>query len=99
MAKVVTSEEIATWRPRVESIAARFGSRTAEFDDLVQEGLISVWVALANGRHPSDQVIHKQMKKWIRTLRRQTYGRTERLDDPDVQDSLDEMALRRDEDR
>jgi DNA-directed RNA polymerase specialized sigma24 family protein len=93
--QAVTSEEIAAWRPRVEEIARRFG-RSAEFDDLVQEGLISVWVALSKGVHPTDQVIRKRMRMWIRTLRRQTYGRSTRLED--AEDELDEMAVR-DEDR
>lgn len=96
MGRVVTDAEIAAWRPRVEGIAKRLGQKHAEFDDLVQEGLISVWVALANGVHPSDQMILNRMRMWIRTLRRQTYGRDSHIEDEDTQGILDDMALRDD---
>ena len=51
--------------PRVERIARRY-QRRAEFDDLVQEGWIACWVALAQGIQPSNLVIEGRMKNWTR---------------------------------
>lgn len=93
----VTHEELAAWRPRVEAIARRFGTRRAEFDDLVQEGWIRVWNSLEQGEFPTDQQIRNSMRNWARTLRRQTYGRSERL--VEKKDELDTKAVRDDEDR
>ena len=44
------------------------GWNGAELDDLVQEGLISVWWALQRDRTPSQRIIEFQMRKWVRTL-------------------------------
>lgn len=69
---------VADYRPQVEDVARRLaGSRAArdvgaEYDDLVQEGLISVWQALQRGVTPSMEVVLDRMKSWMRLLARQT---------------------------
>ena len=74
----VTNEELAVWKPRLESVARAFRGQ-AEVDDLVQEGWIFVWQSLARGVHPSDEQIRNRMRNWCRTLRRQESGRSERI--------------------
>lgn len=44
----------------------------AEYDDLYQEGLISVWQAFERGVTPSIVMIENRMKDWLRYLGRQT---------------------------
>lgn len=44
----------------------------AEFDDLYQEGLISVWQALERGVTPSADLIEFRMRDWMRYLNRQS---------------------------
>lgn len=63
---------MAGYRPLVASIAARLApmgrrlSILAEEDDLIQEGLIYVWRALAHGVTPSADIIEKGMRSYIR---------------------------------
>ena len=47
------------------------GWNMAEQDDLVQEGMIAVWVALEGGHNPSKQVVQGRMMDYIRALGRQ----------------------------
>lgn len=44
----------------------------AEYDDLYQEGLISVWQAFERGVTPSIVMIENRMRDWMRYLGRQT---------------------------
>jgi len=59
-------------------LAARYaGGRRAqqvgaEYDDLYQEGLISVWQALERGVTPSIELIEFRMRDWMRYLGRQS---------------------------
>lgn len=55
--------------PRVTRIARKY-QRRAEMDDLVQEGWITCWHALAKGVQPSDQIIEGRMQNWVRYLSR-----------------------------
>lgn len=66
------NERVAAYRPFVELLANRFTGRFgAEFDDLVQEGLVSVWQAHERGVEPSATIIQHSMRNWVRTVRRQ----------------------------
>lgn len=77
MYRAVTSEEVAAYRQLVEKLARRYvGSAGAEFDDLVQEGLISVWEALRRNNNPSAEVVQYAMRMWVRFLRRLQRGDT-----------------------
>lgn len=55
----------------VEELATAFSRRgPAEYDDLRQEGMISVWRALAKGVTPSRQQVANAMKSWSRYVHR-----------------------------
>lgn len=71
----VTSEAVAAYSGVVRRAATRYvGIANAEYDDLYQEGLISVWQALSRGLRPSLLVIDGRMKDWTRFLRRLENG-------------------------
>lgn len=62
-------DEVAGYRGLVESLAPRFvGRNQAEFDDLVQEGLINVWETLEKGVTPKAEIIELRMLNWVRLL-------------------------------
>lgn len=71
---------VAAYRGLVESLAARMANTRAardaraEYDDLVQEGLIAVWQTLERGAVPAKTQIQNVMKKWIRLMNRQRRG-------------------------
>jgi DNA-directed RNA polymerase specialized sigma24 family protein len=63
---------VSAYREAVEAVAERM-ARTAgaiqvgaEYDDLVQEGLINVWQTLERGIDPSTEHIENRMRDWIR---------------------------------
>ena len=61
--------QIAGYRDLVESLAHKFvGRNDAEYDDLVQEGFISVWLALEKGVTPAAHLIEARMLDWVRLL-------------------------------
>ena len=64
------SPEVAAYRDLVESIAKRFRSRNplAEQDDLIQEGLISVWLQLKDGADVEPDAIERHIRNYIRRL-------------------------------
>lgn len=65
----VTSERVAAFLPMILQQARRYrGWNNAELDDLVQEGLIAVWVSLEKGIEPSAQFVGFRMKNWARLL-------------------------------
>lgn len=68
----VSSEEVAAHQPHVESLAKRFNGNkaNAEYDDLVQEGLIAVWQCLREGVEPGPGIIKRRMLNWCRYLMR-----------------------------
>lgn len=71
----VTSEAVAAYSNVVKRLATRYvGIANAEYDDLYQEGLISVWQALGRGLSPSLGVIEGRMVDWTRFLRRLENG-------------------------
>jgi DNA-directed RNA polymerase specialized sigma24 family protein len=68
----VTDDQLAAYLPQVERAARQLnGVARAEYDDLVQEGLISVWQALAAEREVSFAVVTGRMLNWIRFLRQE----------------------------
>lgn len=65
------NDRIADYRGLVESLARKFvGRNEAEFDDLVQEGLIDVWQALERGVTPAAHLIEGRMDNYVRWLGR-----------------------------
>lgn len=75
----VSSEAVAEHKPRVEALARRFnGLGGAEFDDLVQEGLVKVWLLLEESDDPTyipaNLVIERAMLDWVRVCRRQGFS-------------------------
>jgi len=65
---------VSCYREAVEAVGERM-ARTpgalqvgAEYDDLVQEGLINVWQTLERGIEPSVEHIENRMRDWIRHL-------------------------------
>lgn len=67
----VHDNDIKAFEPMVRNMARRFvGIGGAEYDDLVQEGLIFVWLSIAKGVSPSADLITKRMISWTRFLRR-----------------------------
>lgn len=69
----VTDQAVDAYRGLVEALATEVhrspGAKRvgAEMDDLVQEGLISVWQSLERGHNPA-AVIKNRMKNWVRFL-------------------------------
>jgi hypothetical protein len=75
----VSSEAVAEHKPRVEALAWRLrGLGGAEFDDLVQEGLIKVWLLLEEseefGYIPGNLPIERAMLDWVRVCRRKGFS-------------------------
>lgn len=63
------NEAVANYSEAVNSLAYRYvGWNGAEHDDLVQEGLIAVWMSIHKGFDPSRQVIEGRMKNWAKFL-------------------------------
>lgn len=71
--------DLTPWLPIVEGTARRLAASPrarqvgAEYDDLVQEGLLSVVINLRKGHDPK-LAIANRMKDWIRYLGRQSAG-------------------------
>ncbi len=64
---------VSAYASTCESLARRYAGRNgAEKGDLVQEGLIAVWLTLKAGKTPSAWMIENRMKDWVRYLGRQT---------------------------
>ena len=71
-----SSEAVAAYLPLVESLAHKYVDKSglysgAEYDDLVQEGLIAVWQALEDERRPGPNTVMWAMMHWCRELSRQ----------------------------
>jgi DNA-directed RNA polymerase specialized sigma24 family protein len=63
------NSRVASYRATCEALAAPLvGRNRAEFDDLVQEGLINVWQSLQRGVTPSKGLIERRMVNWIRLM-------------------------------
>jgi DNA-directed RNA polymerase specialized sigma24 family protein len=72
------NDQVAAYSGLVESLARKHSSGPraaqvgAEYDDLYQEGLISIWQALERGVTPSAEMVENRMRDWARYLGRQT---------------------------
>lgn len=65
----VTDAQVASYEAACEALARRFvGRNEAEFDDLVQEGRILVWLSLQRGIKPSSEMIANRMEDYVRWL-------------------------------
>jgi DNA-directed RNA polymerase specialized sigma24 family protein len=66
-------ERIRAYLPLIESLARKFvGRNGAEYDDLVQEGMVMVWQTLERGITPAVALIEARMHDWARLLGTQT---------------------------
>lgn len=71
---------VAAYQATVEALAQKVaGGRRArqvgaEYDDLVQEGLIKVWQAFERGVTPSVEMIELRMWDWVKFIGRQRLG-------------------------
>lgn len=71
----VTDDQVAAYLPLIGPMARHYSRyRGGDYDDLRQEGMISVWNALRRGNHPSAQVIRWAMLMWLRFQRRLMEG-------------------------
>lgn len=67
----VTSEDVASYLPRIERLARSFnGVGGAEYDDLVQEGSLKVFLLLRDEQPVSNTAIKNAMRDWVRYCRR-----------------------------
>jgi DNA-directed RNA polymerase specialized sigma24 family protein len=72
---------VAGYAALAESLAQRLvGRNGAEFDDLVQEGLIFAWQSMERGVTPSAGLIEARMKNWVKLLGYQILRTAPRLD-------------------
>jgi DNA-directed RNA polymerase specialized sigma24 family protein len=68
------SAAVAEYREAVEALGLRHSRSPgairvgAEYDDLVQEGLIHVWQSLGRGVAPSADMIENRMSDYVRWL-------------------------------
>ena len=71
------NDQLRKYAGLVDSLARKLsaGPRAAqvgaEYDDLAQEGLISIWQALERGVIPSADMVENRMRDWLRYLGRQ----------------------------
>ena len=66
---------MAEYLPRVERLARRFnGVAGAEFDDLVQEGLLKVFLLLRDDETVSNTSIKNAMRDWVRVCGRKGFA-------------------------
>jgi len=91
----VTDYEVAEWRPLIDKRATHYaGIGETEFDDLVQEAWLKVWLLLEEGIYPTQEIIDHAMIDYIRYWSR--HGRTNRQDDEEFlyieQESFDFMG-------
>lgn len=68
------NDRVAGYRDAVEAIALRISRGavarqvSAEYDDLVQEGLIQVWQTLERGVTPATEMLENRMRDYTRWL-------------------------------
>ena len=78
MEAAVSNEAVAQYLPMVHSQARRFnGVGGAEFDDLVQEGLIKVFLNLRDGKPVSTTAVKNAMRSWVRKCYRRGFADSE----------------------
>ena len=68
----VTDNQVRVHEATCKRLARRYVGRAgAEFDDLVQEGRIAVFLSLQDGIEPTASYIDFYMKGYVKQLRRQ----------------------------
>ena len=93
----VSDADIAEYSETIQGLANKFtGWSGAEYDDLYQEGMISVWKSLEVGKVPSKDIIRRHMMNWIRKCRRGAGDSPplEVWDEDDMDDSLSDILDR-----
>jgi hypothetical protein len=76
----VSDEQVVAYQELVAYLAARYdGFQGAEYDDLYQEGMEVVYLALARATHPSKDILARRMLDWVGKCARKgmTYGEPE----------------------
>jgi len=74
----VSNEAVALYLPRVYNLARRFnGVGGAEYDDLVQEGSLHVFLKLRDGEPVSNTGIKNAMRDWVRKCSRRGFANGE----------------------
>jgi DNA-directed RNA polymerase specialized sigma24 family protein len=62
-------ERIQGYVSLIESLAQKYvGRNRAEYDDLVQEGMVNVWQTLERGVPVRADIIERRMLDWVRLL-------------------------------
>lgn len=78
----VTSEEVAAYLPLVEKHARIFdGHGGAEYDDLVQEGWLRVFLLLRDEKPVSRTAVKNAMRDWVRKCYRRGFADGELAED------------------
>lgn len=71
MTRSSIDSQVGSYRPTCEQLARPLvGRNGADVDDLVQEGLIEVWLRLKNGDLVDEKQIEGRMKRYVRWLGR-----------------------------
>ena len=71
----VSDGDVLAYHDLLDHFASRFdGWHDAEYDDLYQEGAVSVVDALRKGAVPSKQMIVGRMRRWVTTCARRGIG-------------------------
>ena len=66
----VTSDQVAAYLPTIIAEARHHtGKYGAELDDLIQEGMIAVWLSLKGEVTPSTEFMNFRMENWVRFVR------------------------------
>lgn len=80
----VSNEAVAEHLSRVQRLARRFnGVAGAEYDDLVQEGLLKVFLLIRDDQPVSNTAIKNAMRDWVRVCGRRGFAY------PVVEEALD----------
>lgn len=78
MEAAVSNEAVSQYLPMVKNLALRFnGVGGAEFDDLVQEGSIKVYLNLRDGKPVSKTAVKNAMRDWVRKCYRRGFADSE----------------------
>lgn len=68
----VSDDQITAHLPAIKSVARQFSGRWgAEMDDLIQEGMIAVWLSLEGKIDPTSTYIGFRMKNWTRLCQKE----------------------------
>lgn len=75
---VAVDDIIAAYLPIVKKLAWKYtGSYGAEYEDLVQEGMIAVWNSVKRENEPMQVYIQWRMRNWVTFTQKQKAGQTD----------------------